>query len=536
MSFEDRPFLILFAVTYVLWWFCRHRERMAVALLLSASLIFYGHKHWELLPILLAYCVVDWATALLIARGRRPRLWMTLGVTFNLAVLAFYKYTPLVVGTVWPYLPAELRASPPPDYTGWAIPFGISFYAFTGVAYIVDVYRKTTVAEPNLARYSLAAAFFPHLVAGPILRPHEFLDYVRPGRLATEPQAISEAVWLIARGFFKKLVVANRLGAAIDPFFAHVNDPTTAGAWALPYVYLYALQIYFDFSAYTDLARGIGLLFGYRWPENFDLPYLATNIADFWRRWHMTLSRFLRDYLYIPLGGNRHGPIRTNVNLMIGYRWPDNFDLPYLATNIADFWRRWHMTLSRFLRDYLYIPLGGNRKGPIRTNVNLMITMLLGGLWHGASWSFLVWGGLHGAFLIILKLWSATPIARWLNGRAGAGRVIWMGVACALTFHAVCLAWCFFRLTAFADSVECVRKCVAFDAGKMWSGTYTDPSVLMALGSYAAVLLVASATKCRGEPTPYRTGLAWGLRAATLLLAVLLAPPDTGQPFIYFQF
>ncbi|HKB04490.1 MAG TPA: MBOAT family O-acyltransferase [Gemmataceae bacterium] len=480
MSFEDRPFLILFSVTYVLWWIVRRRERMAVALLLSASLIFYGHKHWELLPILLAYCVVDWAAALLIERGHRPRLWMAVGVTFNLAVLAFYKYTPLVVGTVWPYLPSEMRVSPPPDYSGWAIPFGISFYAFTGVAYIVDVYRKTTVAEPNLARYTLAAAFFPHLVAGPILRPHEFLDYVRPGRLAAEPQAVPEAAWLIARGFFKKLVVANRLGGAIDPFFAHVNDPTTAGAWALPYVYLYALQIYFDFSAYTDLARGIGLMFG--------------------------------------------------------YRWPDNFDLPYLATNIADFWRRWHMTLSRFLRDYLYIPLGGNRKGPIRTNINLMITMLLGGLWHGASWSFFVWGGLHGVFLIIHKMWAATPVARWLSGRTGVGRVMWLAVAWALTFHAVCLAWCFFRLTAFADSVECVRKCVEFDAGKMWSGTYTDPSVLMALGSYAAVLLIASATRSRGEPTPYRLGLDWGLRAATLLLAVLLAPPDTGQPFIYFQF
>ncbi|HJZ58180.1 MAG TPA: MBOAT family O-acyltransferase [Gemmataceae bacterium] len=480
MSFEDRPFLILFAVTYVLWWVVRRRERMAVALLLSASLVFYGHKHWGLLPILITYCVVDWAAGLVIERSQRPRLWMALGVSFNLAVLSFYKYTPLVVGTVWPYLPASLRASTQPDYSGWAIPFGISFYAFTGVAYIVDVYRKTTRAEPNLLRYSLAAAFFPHLVAGPILRPHEFLDYVRPGRLATEPQAVPEATWLIARGFFKKLVVANRLGAAIDPFFAHVNDPSTAGAWALPYVYLYALQIYFDFSAYTDLARGIGLLFGYRWPENFDLPYLATNIAEFWRRWHMTLSRFLRDYLYIPLGGNRHGVVRTNVHLMI--------------------------------------------------------TMLLGGLWHGASWSFLIWGGLHGVFLVIHKLWVATPVARALNALTGPVRGVWLLVAWALTFHAVCLAWCFFRLTAFADSVECVRKCVEFDPAKMWIGTYTDPSVLMALGSYAGVLLMASSTRLRGEPTPFRNGFAWGLRAATLLLAVLLAPPDTGQPFIYFQF
>jgi D-alanyl-lipoteichoic acid acyltransferase DltB (MBOAT superfamily) len=472
MSFEDRPFLILFTVTYALWWVVRRQERAAVTVLLTASLIFYGHKHWALLPILVAYCVIDWAVALRIERGSRPRLWMTLGVTFNLAVLAFYKYMPLVATTFAGY--------PSTEFTGWAIPFGISFYAFTGVAYIVDVYRRVHTAEPNLARCTLSAAFFPHLVAGPILRPHEFLDYLRPGRLAKEPQAVPEAVWLIARGFFKKLVVANRIGAAIDPFFAHVNDPSTAGAWALPYVYLYALQIYFDFSAYTDLARGIGLLFGYRWPENFDLPYLATNIAVFWRKWHMTLSRFLRDYLYIPLGGSR--------------------------------------------------------KGPIRTNVNLMVTMLLGGLWHGASWSFLVWGGLHGAFLVMHKAWAGTPLARWLSATSGFARLLWIAAAWALTFHAVCLAWCFFRLTVFAESIACVRKCVEFDPARMWSGTYTDPSVLMALGSYAVVLFVATAARFRPEPTPFRNGFAWGVRVATLTLAVLLAPPDLGQPFIYFQF
>jgi alginate O-acetyltransferase complex protein AlgI len=472
MSFEDRPFLILFAVTYALWWVVRRQERAAITVLLTASLIFYSHKHWGLLPILLAYCVIDWFVALRIETSPRPRLWVTIGVTFNLAVLAFYKYTPLVGTTIAGYKPDA--------FTGWAIPFGISFYSFTGIAYVVDVYRRVHTAEPNLARYTLSAAFFPHLVAGPILRPHEFLDYVRPGRLAKEPKDVPEAVWLVARGFFKKLVVANRIGAAIDPFFAHVNDPTTAGAWALPYVYLYALQIYFDFSAYTDLARGIGLLFGYRWPENFDLPYLATNIAAFWRKWHMSLSRFLRDYLYIPLGGNRQGLIRTNVNLMV--------------------------------------------------------TMLLGGLWHGASWSFLVWGGLHGSFLVMHKAWASTPFARWLNASSGVPRLLWIAVAWALTFHAVCLAWCFFRLTAFAESVVCVRKCVEFDPARMWNGTYTDPSVFMALAAYAMVLLVTAAVRLRPEPAPFRTGFAWGVRAATLALAVLLAPPDLGQPFIYFQF
>jgi len=480
MSFEEKPFLILFAITYVLWWIVRRRERMAVGLLLSASLVFYGYKNWQLLPILMIYCVLDWWVALKIERGTRPRFWMTLGVSFNLAVLCFYKYTPLVVTTARPCLHADFASLLPSDFTDWSIPFGISFYAFTGVAYLVDVYRKVHTAEASLTRYTLSAVFFPHLVAGPILRPHEFLDYVRPGKLATEPLAVSEATWLIARGFFKKLVVANSLGDAIEPFFANVAHESTNGAWALPYVYLYALQIYFDFSAYTDLARGIGLLFGYRWPENFNLPYLATNIADFWRRWHMTLSRFLRDYLYIPLGGNRHGPIRTQANLML--------------------------------------------------------TMLLGGLWHGASWSFVIWGGLHGTYLILHKIWSSTPIARWLKGTSGILHVVWLLLAGLLTFHAVCLAWCFFRLTVFAESIECVRKCVQFDTAKMWNGTYRDPSVLLALGSYAAILLVAWAGKQRGQSTAFHTGFAWGLRVTTIILVLIMAPPTNKQPFIYFRF
>jgi len=480
MSFEDQSFLILFAITYVLWWFVRRRESLAVGLLLAASLVFYGYKHWQLLPILLVYCILDWWIAIKMERSSFPRRWMSLGVTFNLAVLCFYKYTPLVVVSLKPLLPSNIGSILPSDFTGWSIPFGISFFAFTGVAYIVDVYRRVHSAEKSLTRYTLSAVFFPHLVAGPILRPHEFLEYVRPGKLAKEPLDVSEATWLIARGFFKKLVVANRLGEAIDPFFAHVNDPMTAGAWALPYVYLYALQIYFDFSAYTDLARGIGLLFGYRWPENFNLPYHATNIAEFWRRWHITLSRFLRDYLYIPLGGNRYGLIVTCRNIMI--------------------------------------------------------TMLLGGLWHGASWSFVVWGGLHGIYLILHKLWAATRTASRLNRSAGLVRYTWMLLACTLTFHAVCLAWCFFRLTVFADSIECVRKCVVFDPDRMWIGTYRDPSVILALGSYAAILLIAWLGKPQGKPTPFQTGFGLGIRVTTLVLAILLSPPILQQPFIYFQF
>jgi alginate O-acetyltransferase complex protein AlgI len=232
----------------------------------------------------------------------------------------------------------------------------------------------TIAAETNLWRYALFTSFFPHLVAGPILRPKEFLAHLQPKLMPTRPLAPAEATFLIARGFFKKLVLADSLAVAIDPFFANITHPSTAGVWSLPYIYLYALQIYFDFSGYTDIARGLGLWFGFRWPENFNWPYLATSVQDFWRRWHMTLSRFLRDYLYIPLGGSRGEPLHTAAALMI--------------------------------------------------------TMLLGGLWHGPSWSFMLWGGLHGCFLIVNRIWSSSTLCQRLELLRGPPALAWRWLRC----------------------------------------------------------------------------------------------------------
>jgi len=478
MSFEDPSFALLLLVTYGLWLLVRRREAAAVWLLTASSLVFYGAKQPRLLLVLLAYCVVGWGVGRWLGGTARPRLVLALGVGFNLAVLCFYKYTPLVVTTL---AGASLWPGDPPAFERWSIPFGISFFSFVGIAYMVDVYRKATPPEPSLLRFTLFKAFFPQLVAGPILRADEFLTSLRPGALPREGQGAGEAAWLLARGYFKKMVLANRIALAIDPFFAHVSGPATAGVWSLPYVYLYALQIYLDFSAYTDIARGLGMLFG--------------------------------------------------------YRWPDNFNWPYLAASVADFWKRWHVTLSRFLRDYLYIPLGGNRRGAVRTSANLMATMLLGGLWHGASWSFLVWGGLHGLFLVLHRAWSALPVSRRLAERGGPG---WRAFCVFLTFHCVCLAWCFFRLTALGDSLACARKWVDFDPALALGPAVLDPALGALLGTYAVVaVLVATAERWR----PSREGLAsllagcrWGLRAAVLLLAVVLSPGGQAPAFIYFQF
>ncbi len=499
MTFTETPFLYLLLAVYALWLLCRGRYQARVAVLLAGSLVFYGYHHWPLLALILTYCLTDWAVGLWLVRARRPRLVLGLGVAFNLAGLAYWKYTPLLLRTLAQgalALDLPVPAAPPND---WVIPFGISFYAFTGIAYMVDVYRRTTPAETSFWRYTLSAAFFPHLVAGPILRPEEFLTQLRPGTMPDRAQAPLEALLLLARGLFKKMVLADRISLAIDPFFTHVADSTTAGVWALPYVWLYALQIYFDFSAYTDIARGLGLLFGFRWPENFNLPYLATSVQDFWRRWHMTLSRFLKDYLYIPLGGSRGGAARTNLNLMA--------------------------------------------------------TMLLGGLWHGASWSFLLWGGLHGLYLIVNRLWGACPLRGLLS--AGAVAWLWRTVCVALTFHCVCLAWCFFRLTVLSESLACVRKWAVFDADKLFVGGSEDVSLWLALAVYGLLAWLAHHIDFRsalvafrwragegaslerlpaGVASPEARGFLWGVGVTLLLLALLLSPGGESAPFIYFQF
>jgi alginate O-acetyltransferase complex protein AlgI len=487
MSFVDKEFVYFLLVFALVWHFTRGRYELKIAGMLAMSLLFYGFHRWWLVLLIGAYCIADWAAALAIERTKRKKLALIAGITFNLGVLAAWKYTPLAIVTINSLTGWKIPGTEAID--GWFIPMGISFYGFSGIAYMVDVYRGVTKAESNLIRFSLFTTFFPHLVAGPILRAKEFLAHLRPGELPAKPEAPLEATFLISRGFFKKLVLADSIAIAIDPFFADVSGAATAGVWSLPYIYLYALQIYFDFSGYTDIARGLGLWFGFRWPDNFNWPYLASSVQDFWRRWHMTLSRFLRDYLYIPLGGSKHGVART------------------LAA--------------------------------------LMVTMLLGGLWHGASWSFMIWGGLHGIFLCINYLWAKTSLHGALAKLKGIPRTIWTGGSIALTFHAVCFAWIFFRLTSLADIGNCIRKLYTFDADKMFVGGSADLPLWTLLTGYAiatAIAVILTRMKPLPEAIPhferqaFARGAAWGISFGMLVLVAALQQIGQAPPFIYFQF
>lgn len=485
MSFTDSPFLYFLPLFACAWLVTRGKYLPQLSVMLIGSLIFYSHHRWWLLGLILSYCLVDWVVGLGLCSRRWPRAWLTLGIGFNLGVLGFWKYTPLLAHSVFDLFGWSIVA--PSTLEGWAIPIGISFYAFSGISYMVDVFRGTIEPERNLLRYGLFTAFFPHLVAGPILRAHEFLVDLEPRRLPASSAAPWEGTFLLTRGFFKKLVLADTIAPSIDPFFANISNVSTAGVWALPYLYLYSLQIYFDFSGYTDIARGLGLWFG--------------------------------------------------------FRWPDNFNWPYLASSAQEFWRRWHMTLSRFLRDYLYLPLGGSRRGPWRTALNLMTTMLLGGLWHGASWSFMIWGGLHGFYLMVHRAWILTSMRSRLLHITEPALTGWTALSIALTFNAITIAWCFFRITDLDSSCACVVKWFVFD--QPFVGGSADPSLWALLAGYAAATIAAvivtknlplTAVPRLFAERPMLHGLSWGIAMGMLVIALLIAPSEEHQRFIYFQF
>lgn len=468
MLFPTLSFGLFFLVVYcVTWSLGRSNEWRKIALLL-ASWFFYGAWDARFVALLFVSAFVNWALAQAIVRtddDRRGRLLVTLGVAANLGVLGYFKYagffleqlasllTPLGFGRDLPLLQVVL-------------PVGVSFFTFQAISYLVDVHRRRVPAA-SLLDLTLLMSFFPHLVAGPIVRGADLLPQFR--RVPTiDRGTVAAALLLILWGLFKKAVIASQLaGALVDPAFF---DPTSRSSFDLLLgAYGYAVQIYCDFSAYSDMAIGLAALLGYTFPRNFDQPYRAASLQDFWRRWHISLSSWLRDYLYIPLGGSR--------------------------------------------------------KGPVRTYLNLFLTMLLGGLWHGASWSFVIWGALHGGWLAIERFWSRHRPA----GLPRAPR--WMGIV--LTFHIVVLGWIFFRAQGEGEAFAYLGQLFARD----WRNTLVTPLslALVALGlaihAVPVGILQATAARVRHHAAPVI-----GLSLGVLILIVDALRPEGVAPFIYYQF
>jgi D-alanyl-lipoteichoic acid acyltransferase DltB (MBOAT superfamily) len=436
--------------------------------LLGASLLFYSLWIPSYLLLLLGTLLVNYGLMRAIARSRFPRACLIASISFTLGLLSVFKYAALVVETVMPALQALSIHVRAPDFM---LPLGISFYSFEIVSLNVDVYKRR-LSCPTFARYALFVTFFPHLIAGPIMRGHELLPQLEAGGAHT-PERNRRGLWLLASGLAKKAILADYL---LAPFANEVfSDPGAASAPVhLLALYSFAFQIYFDFSGYTDLARGLACLLGFELPMNFAEPYLSRSPSELWQRWHTSLSRWLRDYLYIPLGGNRGGPARTALNLML--------------------------------------------------------TMLLGGLWHGAGLGFVLWGGLHGLLLCLER-----ALGRARSDRSDALRLRDLP-RILLIFHCICFAWVAFRVPTASAALAFWRALITRSYAVSWP---VFPS-LVVLGC-AALHLAERKLRAHLPALHARVAsAAWGpiLEGAALgaIVSAALVASGAGAEFIYFQF
>lgn len=474
MLFPTVTFAIFFAVVLPLNWLTMPSGRVWRAFILAASYFFYGYWNWRFLFLLSASIIWNQAWAKTIGRldgerGRRAAL--TVAVAGNLGILGWFKYYDFFVVSATNLL-RHVGLHVEPSILHLTLPVGISFFTFQALSYVIDVYRRQ-IEPARLADFAVYLSYFPHIVAGPIVRASEFIPQLKRRHDPRHVDA-SRAFSLVLIGLFKKVVLANFLATAlVDEVFG--LPELHSGREILGAIYGYAVQIYCDFSGYTDIAIGLALLLGFRFPQNFDAPYTATSLQDFWRRWHMTLSRWLRDYLYIPLGGNRGSRALT-------YR-------------------------------------------------NLMITMLLGGLWHGAAWTFFVWGGIHGGFLAF-EHWRRTQREEQGLGprpdtlaRRIAGRLV--------TFHVVCLAWIFFRASSFDIAWTMLHR--LFTA---WGpAPLITPSVLLAIVVGIAMQYTPTRALERAQILFSRLSpVAMGVLMAVGLLVIDALGPQGVAPFIYFAF
>ncbi len=479
MLFPTVAFALFFVVAFTTSWLLRPTYRLWLWVMTALSLAFYGWTDARFVALLVGSIVVNWAFGAAVARARAPdgtgtpvaRGLVRAAVVTNLGVLGFFKYYGFFVDSFADTMGAlGLGARPP--VLQIVLPIGISFFTFHALSYVIDIGRGQ-LAPMRLDEVALYMSFFPHLVAGPIVRASEFEPQMRQ---RADPRRIpsGEAFRLIAFGLFKKVVVSSFLATElVDPVFgapgAHSQLELLVG------VYGYAIQIYADFSGYTDIAIGCALLLGIRFPQNFDAPYRALSLQDFWRRWHMTLSRWLRDYLYIPLGGGRGGVRRT-------YR-------------------------------------------------NLALTMVIGGLWHGAAITFVVWGAIHGGFLVA---------ERWVRARWRASHPLpalppeltvilqWL-----VTFHVVCLGWIFFRADSLGVALDVLRG-IVIDPGP---APLVTTLVLVVIALSLASQFVPSATVHGAQHrfAALAPGIQMAVMAAALTIIDVLGP-DGVAPFIYFRF
>jgi D-alanyl-lipoteichoic acid acyltransferase DltB (MBOAT superfamily) len=445
---------------------------MAEPLLLAASYVFYGWWDWRFLSLILIATIVNYGAALGVgstANARRRKLLVAAAVTVNLGLLGTFKYFHFFAGELVSLLGAMGLTVTLPSVS-IVLPVGISFYTFQAMSYTLDVYRRQTQPTRNLRDFALYVAFFPQLVAGPIERSTRLLPQVINPRRRRHDD-FTEGLFLVMIGLFKKIVIADNLAIIVNGIFSR-EAGELSGADCLVGVYAFAFQIYGDFSGYSTIARGLAKWMGFDLMTNFHMPYLARTPSDFWRRWHISLSTWLRDYLYVPLGGNRNG------------RW--------------------------------------------RTYRNLMLTMLLGGLWHGAGWTFVTWGLFHGLILIVYY-----PFTRRTETPRGRSRLR-STLAVAVMFHLACLGWLFFRAQSMSQVWGMLVRMFTDFAPTAFTA-YCLTSILF----YAGPLMVFEFWQDRTADPMRLTKVHWGYRAAVysyLAIMIIVFRPMVPSEFIYFQF
>jgi alginate O-acetyltransferase complex protein AlgI len=477
--FNSLQYLIFLPVVVALFWLLPAKFRMPM--LLVASYIFYASWMPIFLLLIIGMTVSTWFMGQLVHKStERKKLYVSLGIALNLLLLGIFKYANFCYGTF-----ALLTLHKHDATLGILLPLGISFFTFEFIHYLFEVYRGKEPIK-DFVLFSLFAAFFPTQIAGPIKRYPDFLaqmQEVKPFKLSY----LDEALPVIVTGLAKKLLLADNLSILVSMGYANTSAYGAPELWLLAYAF--AFQIYFDFSGYTDIARGSSMLFGYHIPLNFNMPYIAKNISDFWHRWHISLSTWLRDYLFIPLGGSRNG------------RW--------------------------------------------QTNLNLFWTMALGGLWHGASWNFLVWGAYHGLALILHREFQTLKQKSSLLDKAletTAGN--WLSIF--LTFNVVCVGWVFFRIQDISTAFSVAKKMVFFrpittpaEAHQFLLLKSNLPVIVPITVSMVLLLLIANLpwSKLNEKGLLQRTP-AWmrAIYCCIVIVAMLVFMPDTSAPFIYFQF
>src|SRR5262245_6572904 len=466
MLFNSYLFLFGFLPCTLVGWWLLPRKPLRLAFLTGASWFFYAWWDWRYLPVLIDATSVDYIAGLWISRTddeSRRRLLLTASLTTNIGILAYFKYAGFFLDTL-NGIGSGLGLPPDLATLHIVLPIGISFYTFNSMSYTIDVYRRRIEPTRNVLEYTTFVSLFPHLIAGPIVRFTDLAAQLRrlTPRLTSEQASLG--VFFLSCGLVKKLLVADQLHPYVARLYAAHADLGLLTGWAAAVGY--SLQLYFDFSGYSDMAVGLAFLLGFRFPQNFNSPFKAENISDFWRRWHMSLSSWFRDYLFIPLGGSRHGAGKT-----------------------------------------------------VR---NLVITMFLAGLWHGAAWTFVVWGLVHGLMLgthAVLRKSGLTPPWVWLNR--------------AVTFLLVCAAFVIFRSPSLRVAGHILGSMIGLNGLDTTARLHVllpGPFVLMILATLVFVNAAPNTWQIQLRPRVWQ-GLAVGTGAALAILAI--AQP---HPFIYFQF